>query len=145
MKVFTAPIQGTLEHACGLHTISIIRELLLGIRVYKQEARGGSLGEREFVTLGAEIVNLAIVGYMDSLTIQAFLNGHDDWVCSKPLQQSSRVMHMHTRTQRRGGKGAFSFMLVSSMTMHMRFAICGSSRRTGESFTMTTALSFYPE
>lgn len=74
IKSVTVPIQGTLEHACGLHTILTAWAILLGIPLHEQHRRRGSLPERPFLTLGTEIVNLAVAGCMDSHTIQAFLN-----------------------------------------------------------------------
>ncbi len=74
IKSVTVPIQGTLEHACGLHTILTAWAILLGIPLHEQHHRRGSLPERPFLTLGTEVVNLAIAGCMNSHTIQAFLN-----------------------------------------------------------------------
>lgn len=70
----TVPEQGNIAQACGLHTILMAWAILLGISLYEQEIRGGTLPEQAFLTLGTEIVNLAIAGCMDSHTIQAFLN-----------------------------------------------------------------------
>lgn len=74
VKAVTVPGQGSLELACGLHSVLVAWAVLLGIPLQEQGTRGGTLREQPFLTLGKEIVNLAVAGCMDSRTIQAFLN-----------------------------------------------------------------------
>ena len=62
--------------ACGLHVVLVAWALMLGIPVHPDTRRRNreNFSDRDFQTLGQEIVNRAILGQMDSRTIQAFLN-----------------------------------------------------------------------
>ena len=68
-------------HTCGLHTILNAWATMLGIPIYPYNQRCGrssnavsDTNDDEFLTQGLEIVNLALEGFMDSATIQAFFN-----------------------------------------------------------------------
>lgn len=64
---------------CGFHVILNAWAIMLGIRIVSSETRmestwrGGPTSDAEFYRLGKEIMNLAIRGFMDSTTIQAFM------------------------------------------------------------------------
>ena len=66
------------QFACGLHVVLVAWALMLGIPLHhdtcRRRNRGETFSDRDFQTLGQDIVNRAIVGRMDSRTIQAFLN-----------------------------------------------------------------------
>jgi len=92
----TVPIQGSLKHACGLHTVLTAWAILLDIPLHEQHRRRGNLSEENFLSLGTEIVNLAVAGYMDSLTIQAFLNASGMTTEQDVKDESVRVASVET-------------------------------------------------
>ena len=68
-------------NTCGLHTILNAWAYMLGIPIYSGPLRRGQdnttlddATDSRFVNLGHEIVNLALKGFMDSATIQAFFH-----------------------------------------------------------------------
>ena len=63
------------SNACGLLTILNAWAVMLGIPLLADRRRRTKASQDvEFLELGLEIVNLALDGFMDSRTIQAFLN-----------------------------------------------------------------------
>ena len=70
----TAPTQLG-YNACGLYVILNAWASMLGIPITKNRWRRvrGCRGYKEFHSLALEIVNLALRGYMDSVTVQAFM------------------------------------------------------------------------
>lgn len=64
---------------CGFHVILNAWAIMLGIRIVSSETRmettwrGRAASDAAFYRLGKEIMNLAIHGFMDSTTIQAFM------------------------------------------------------------------------
>ena len=66
-------------NTCGLHVIFNAWATMLGIPIHDGEVRRGWPSKNEnkrFLRQGLEIVNLALEGFMDSATIQAFFNVH---------------------------------------------------------------------
>ena len=66
-------------NTCGLHVIFNAWATMLGIPIHAGEVRRGWPSKNEnkrFLRQGLEIVNLALEGFMDSTTIQAFFNAH---------------------------------------------------------------------
>ncbi|CAD6576699.1 MAG: hypothetical protein ASARMPREDX12_007977 [Alectoria sarmentosa] len=70
-------------NTCGLHVIFNAWATMLGIPIHPNIFRRGRSSENEydatdhrFLTLGLGIVNLALEGFMDSATIQAFFNSY---------------------------------------------------------------------
>ena len=67
-------------NTCGLHVILNAWAVMLGIPIRPKRRREPSKGDEmyatdeEFLKLGLRIVNLALEGFMDSTTIQAFFN-----------------------------------------------------------------------
>ena len=68
-------------NTCGLHVILNAWAIMLGIPIHRGPLRREPSGENEndatdhnFLRQGLEIVNLALEGFMDSATIQAFFN-----------------------------------------------------------------------
>lgn len=67
------------SNTCGLHVIFNAWATMLGIPIHHGPCRRGRPGKNEndrFLQQGLEIVNLALGGFMDSTTIQAFFNVH---------------------------------------------------------------------
>lgn len=69
------------RNTCGLHVILNAWTYMLGIPIHPYKLRRGrtekdegSETDHSFVKLGLELVSLALAGFMDSATIQAFLN-----------------------------------------------------------------------
>lgn len=63
-------------HTCGLHVILNAWAYMLGITPNPDSYRRGQTADGDFLQSGLEIVNLALAGFMDSETIQAFFNVH---------------------------------------------------------------------
>lgn len=63
-------------NACGLFVILNAWAYTLGIIVHDGFSRRGRTNDGDFLAEGLEIVNLALAGFMDSGTIQAFMNVH---------------------------------------------------------------------
>ena len=61
-------------HTCGLFTILNAWAVMLGIPLLKGEQRRKKRQNTVFLDAALEVVNLALAGFMDSKTIQAFLN-----------------------------------------------------------------------
>lgn len=68
-------------NTCGLHVIFNAWAIMLGIPIHPHNLRRGrsdrdtnDATDHRFIKLGLEIVNLALEGFMDSTTIQAFFN-----------------------------------------------------------------------
>lgn len=91
------PTQKSWRHTCGLHTILAGWALLLGIPLHEHlDRRKPSMEEEEFVDKGKEIVDLAIAGFMDSTTIQAFLQASGMVVAQDASDEAVRVVHVGT-------------------------------------------------
>ena len=77
----SVPSQVVGANACGLHVILNAWSVMLGIPIHPHPLRRGRVEgqknnakDREFLHYGHEIINLALGGFMDSPTIQAYLN-----------------------------------------------------------------------
>ncbi|CAD6580995.1 MAG: hypothetical protein ASARMPREDX12_000332 [Alectoria sarmentosa] len=69
------PRQTGNSNACGFHVILNAWAVMLGIPLHQNECRRKSCGHHKtFIKIGLKIVNLALAGFMDSRTIQAFMN-----------------------------------------------------------------------
>ena len=62
--------------ACGFYVILNAWAKLLGIIIHDKPNRRGSTTANAFLSQGLRIVNLALAGFMDARTIQAFMNAH---------------------------------------------------------------------
>ena len=69
------PQQTEKSNACGFHVILNAWAVMLGIPLHQGECRRKGCGHHNtFMKTGLQIVNLALAGFMDSRTIQAFMN-----------------------------------------------------------------------
>ena len=69
------PQQTEKSNACGFHVILNAWAVMLGIPLHQGECRRKGCGHHKtFIKTGLKIVNLALAGFMDSRTIQAFMN-----------------------------------------------------------------------
>jgi len=68
------PQQPAASNACGLYTIMYAWAVMLEVPLLHRQRRHGRRSNEEFMELGQELVNLALAGFMDSRTIQAFFN-----------------------------------------------------------------------
>ena len=71
------------QNTCGLHVILNAWAVMLGIPIHPSTWRRGRTERNQFdavdaafLSQGLELVNLALAGFMDSATIQAFFNVH---------------------------------------------------------------------
>lgn len=71
VKVVRQPLK---IHTCGMFTILNAWAVMLGIPLLKHEQRRKKRHNIGFLEAALEIVNLALAGFMDTETIQAFLN-----------------------------------------------------------------------
>lgn len=83
----TVPQQQENSNACGLHVILNAWAIMLGIGLITQRVRPREGCEQHpgFLENGLAIVNLALAGFMDSRTIQAFLNYYGHTAVEDPL------------------------------------------------------------
>lgn len=87
------PQQQVKTNTCGLYTILNAWALMLGIPVQHQHLWRPERGAHEqFVRVGLEIVNLALAGFMNSRTVQAFMNVHGYSQKQSPINIAERVI-----------------------------------------------------
>lgn len=73
-RFWDTPQQPSKTNACGLYTILNAWAIMLEIPHRQDERRRGIESDQNLLHIGWTIVNLALAGFMDSRTIQAYLN-----------------------------------------------------------------------
>ena len=68
------PQQPKASNSCGLSTILNAWAVMLGIPTHQEVKRRSGRSSKDYLIDGLEIVNLALSGFMDSRTIQAWMN-----------------------------------------------------------------------
>ena len=90
---YKVPQQRVETNTCGLYTILNAWALMLGIPIQHQNLwRPGESAHEQFVKAGLEVINLALAGFMDSRTIQAFMNVHGYCEQQSPANLAERAI-----------------------------------------------------
>ena len=81
--------------ACGFYVILNAWAHLLGITTHNGVRRRGSTTANAFLSQGLRIVNLALEGFMDSRTIQAYMNTHGYSTSQDPSDPACAVTDVY--------------------------------------------------
>ena len=81
--------------ACGFYVILNAWAHLLGISTHNQVHRRGSTSDDDFLSEGLRIVNLALAGFMDSRTIQGYMDTHGYSTDQSPLNPDRAVTDVY--------------------------------------------------
>lgn len=93
----TIPLQEG-EDTCGFYQILNAWAMMLGIVIHPDRQRRTTTNSEDFLIQGVHIFNLAINGFMDSTTIEAFMkvHGYSDENPNRPLDSRIDTVAMST-------------------------------------------------
>ena len=89
----STPRQQPGSNTCGMYAILNAWAVMLGIPVSRNRRRRGLKSHEEFAKMGTRIINFALVGCMDSRTIQAFMNVYGYSAPQRPENPADYTAH----------------------------------------------------
>ena len=87
----TVPQHPLDSDSCGLSTILNPRTIMLEIPIHRGVARRQGRPDKQYLVSGLEMINLALGGFMDSRTIQAWMNVYGYSVQQDPTDSTDNI------------------------------------------------------